>query len=363
LLDLSSQAAPEADVLVIGGGVVGAAAALAAAERGRRTILLEAGSLSDARGSSAGAARIFAPAPFPDESYLELGLLGLERWSGIAARSGQRILHRTGALTLGAFAERQFHALRGAGVEAEFVSADEAGRRFGVRVPEDVPLLHQPNAGIIRADRALGALRTMAGAAGAELRGGERVGAITEHGDCVEATTERRTWRGSAAIVAAGPWSGALLAGAGLDAPLTVSLQSVAYFNLDGQATPPVALIEFEGDEPFACWDPERGLKAALHVRGPVVDPRHARPTVEQQAIDRVGEWIGARFPGVDPKPIAAEPCLYTNTSDERFLLERRGRIVLAGACNGQGFQFAPVVGERLARLAVEPAGLAAART
>ena len=43
---------------------------------------------------------------------------------------------------------------------------------------------------------------------------------------------------------------------------------------------------------------------------------------------------------------------MYTNTPDEQFILERRGRIVVGSACNGQGFQFAPETGEQLARLA-----------
>jgi 2-octaprenyl-3-methyl-6-methoxy-1,4-benzoquinol hydroxylase len=50
------------DVLVIGGGVVGAAAALAAARGGQRVALVEAGSPATARGSSKGTARIYAPA-------------------------------------------------------------------------------------------------------------------------------------------------------------------------------------------------------------------------------------------------------------------------------------------------------------
>ena len=50
----------------------------------------------------------------------------------------------------------------------------------------------------------------------------------------------------------------------------------------------------------------------------------------------------------------AAETCLYTNTPDERFVLERRGRIVVAAACNGQGFQLAPESGRRVAALALD---------
>ena len=50
------------------------------------------------------------------------------------------------------------------------------------------------------------------------------------------------------------------------------------------------------------------------------------------------------------------ETCLYTNTADEGFVLERHGRIVVGAACSGHGFKFAPVVGRTLAALAREAA-------
>ena len=39
---------------------------------------------------------------------------------------------------------------------------------------------------------------------------------------------------------------------------------------------------------------------------------------------------------------------------DDRFFLERHGRIVVGSPCSGHGFKFAPAVGERLAALATE---------
>ena len=199
-------------------------------------------------------------------------------------------------------------------------------------------------------------------AAGAELHDGEAVQSLTDGDDAAVVETDRRRWSCSAAIVAAGPWSGALLAAAGIEVPLSVSLQSVAYFDLLDRSGPPVALIEFDGDEPYACWDPERGLKAALHARGPVTDPESAGHEIEQPAIDRITEWVHARYSGVVAGAGAreVETCMYTNTPDERFVFDRRGRIVVGSACNGQGFQFAPETGERLARLALETAPLSA---
>jgi len=55
-----------------------------------------------------------------------------------------------------------------------------------------------------------------------------------------------------------------------------------------------------------------------------------------------------------DPRPVETHTCLYTTTADERFILERRGRIVVGSACSGHGFKFAPAIGARLAALAEE---------
>ena len=51
-------------------------------------------------------------------------------------------------------------------------------------------------------------------------------------------------------------------------------------------------------------------------------------------------------------RALASETCLYTNTADERFVLERQGRVVVGSACSGHGFKFAPIVGRTLAALA-----------
>src|SRR5256885_2047979 len=87
-LEGKRQESERADVVVIGGGVVGGAAALALARRGSRVTLLERFGLKTARGSSAGTARIYAPAAYPDESYLEMGLVALRRWREFEHASG-----------------------------------------------------------------------------------------------------------------------------------------------------------------------------------------------------------------------------------------------------------------------------------
>jgi sarcosine oxidase len=59
-------------------------------------------------------------------------------------------------------------------------------------------------------------------------------------------------------------------------------------------------------------------------------------------------------MPAANGKLIAAKVCLYTNTPDETFIIDRHPAapgVAYASACSGHGFKFAPVVGEILADL------------
>src|SRR5690242_17376111 len=140
----------EHEVLVVGGGIVGIATAIALARSGVEVVLFEREARIAAKGSSKGGARIFAPAPYPDASYLELGLAAVERWREIESRSGRQLLVRTGALTTGGFAETAAEALRDARQTAELLNAREVRRRFGVETSGRAAM-HQPDAGIIHA--------------------------------------------------------------------------------------------------------------------------------------------------------------------------------------------------------------------
>ena len=75
---------------------------------------------------------------------------------------------------------------------------------------------------------------------------------------------------------------------------------------------------------------------------------------VDQGAVERVTAWVSERFPAAKVPATSAETCIYTNTHDERFVLERHGSVVVASPCSGHGFKFASVIGERVAHLVVD---------
>jgi sarcosine oxidase len=85
-----------------------------------------------------------------------------------------------------------------------------------------------------------------------------------------------------------------------------------------------------------------------------VVDPDH-EAMVDEESVTRLTAWVTERFPSAELLPQQTETCLYTNTPDDHFILERRGPVVVGSACSGHGFKFAPLIGQRLAGLAAGP--------
>jgi len=73
----------------------------------------------------------------------------------------------------------------------------------------------------------------------------------------------------------------------------------------------------------------------------------------DRELSARTAAWIARRFRDAGAVSYT-ESCLYTIREHDEFLLERRGRVVVGSACSGHGFKFAPVVGARLAALALE---------
>lgn len=342
----------EADVVVIGGGIVGAATALALVGKGAGVVLVERDAGPVANGSSKGDARIFCPAPHPDESYLEMGLRAIERWREIESRGGRKLLLQTGALTTGRFAERSLAALRAAEQPAELLGADDVRRRFGVET-EGRSAIHQAEAGVIRAAVAHAAVLDLAARAGATLHHDEAAVAIEPDSSGAIVTTRRFVYRCETAVVAAGPWSRALLAPAGIELAATVSAQTVVYLRLRESGLPPSALMDFDGDEPYGLFDPRHGLKVALHARGLEAGDATRPPAIDRAAAAELEVWARRTYPGAIDASAGVDACLYTRTPGERFVIRRHGPVVVVAACNGQGFQFAPETAERAARIAV----------
>jgi sarcosine oxidase len=74
----------------------------------------------------------------------------------------------------------------------------------------------------------------------------------------------------------------------------------------------------------------------------------------EDEAILREG--IRQYFPEADGPTLAMKVCMFTNSPDEHFLIDKHPefpQVVIAAGFSGHGFKFCSVVGEILSDLAL----------
>jgi sarcosine oxidase len=319
-------------VAVIGAGVMGLATARVLARRGHEVVVFEQFERGHARGSSHGRSRIFRLA-YAEPEYVRLAQEALGLWRELESESGETLLELNGLLEIVRTLEGSTAAtLEACGVEWHRLEAGEAERRFPVRVPKGSFAVLQPEAGIVRADKALGAL-----AHDLDIRYGIRKEPEEVDADVV--------------VVTAGSWVNELL-----DEPLPVKVtrETVCYFRPEN-GRPIPSLVSFKPGghthDMYSLSDPVHGLKVGAHHAGPEVDPNE-KGEPDPRLIKQIATWARETYRLAERDPVAAETCLYTTTPDETFILESRGRLVIGSPCSGHGFKFAPVIGERLADLA-----------
>jgi sarcosine oxidase len=328
----------QAEVAVVGAGIMGSATAWALARTGRDVLLIDQFRFGHDHGSSHGRSRIVRLA-YPELEFVALAQEAFAGWRELEHEAGEELLELNGLLELvESSGQSSRDALEAAGAEYELLDAGRARSRWPVGVPEGWTALYQPEAGIVRADRGHRAFLDRALAHGARFEEETRIESLDE----LDA---------KAIVMAAGPWVRNFFP----DLPVRTTRETVAYFRREGKPLPSVVQLDPEtrGHAMYSLHDPTHGLKAGAHHAGAEIGPDEPGAP-DPVLVERISEWVGRTYPEADPDPVAAETCMYTTTADEHFILERRGKVVIGSACSGHGFKFAPAIGARLARMAAD---------
>ncbi|MEU4242133.1 N-methyl-L-tryptophan oxidase [Actinoplanes sp. NPDC026619] len=356
------------DVIVVGLGGMGSATAMHLATRGVRVLGLEKFGPAHDRGASHGGSRITRQSYFEGAEYVPLLLRAYELYDQLAVDSGRDVITLTGGLMIGRPETRTVAGSRASaeqwGLEHEILDAVEIRRRYPTLAPEPEEIaLYEAKAGFVRPEATVAANLELAAKRGADLRFQEPMTSWEPAGDGVRVTTGRGTYTAGQLVIAPGPWAPELLADLGV--PFSIERLVQFWFRPRGGVAPflpdrhPIYIWEdVSGEQIYgfpAIDGPDGGAKIAYFRKGTPTTPDTLDTEVRPAEIAEMAAYCGKRLPNLPGEFRRGEPCMYSTTPDEHFVISRHPAheaVTVACGFSGHGFKFVPVIGEIVADLA-----------
>jgi sarcosine oxidase len=338
------------DVVVVGAGTFGASLAWQLARAGETVTLVDQHEPGDRRATSGGETRLIRCSHGADPDYTASARRARTLWRELEAESGEELMVECGVAW---FAHREDgweaaseRTMLAQGIACERLGVAEAARLFPSFRGDDLTfVLLEPEAGVVRAQRAVQALAAAAAAHGATIVRGR-----AEPDGATVALADGARLEGDAVVWACGGWLAGLFPGL---VNLAVTRQELLF--VDGGPAWRAAGVPGWVDYDRAMYGTadldELGVKAALDVEGPPLDPDAElddTPTTEPV----VRAYLHDRFPALEHAPLAeARACRYELTPDSHFLAaphpEQPG-VWLIGGGSGHGFKHGPALAERV---------------
>lgn len=351
--------------IVVGLGAVGSATALSLARAGVEVLGIDRWRPPHTRGSTHGESRITRSTAWEGAQYLPLVARANALWRDLAAATGHHYFDPTGGMFIGApddyfVADSKASADRG-GLPYEWLSRGEIERRTPtLRVPDGMVGFLDPGAGVLHPERIVEDQLAAAAALGARYEFDTEVLEFGPHGDGVFARTPSGAVFADRLVLAAGAWMPDVLAPLGVQ--LEVERVTLHWFAERARVAPrgvpehPVLLLRDARGDATAVFPAMGGrIKCAAHGSGAYTTAESVDRQVPEQDIAPPRELLAQWMPRHVGDHLQSAVCLYTNTPDGHFILDRHPaypQIILGSPCNGFGFKFSSATGEILAALA-----------
>ena len=333
--------------IVVGAGVFGAALADRLAGDGWQVTLLDRDEPGHGRAESGGESRLLRFSHGAEAWYARSAWRARELWREL----DPDLLVESGLVW---FARREHgweadseRVLREAGIPMERLEPERAAELFPSLRTDDLAFaLYEPQAGILRAQRATRALVRRARERGAqlELREARPDGASVKLDNGRRLEADRVVW-------ACGAWLGRLFPE---HVQLRVTQQDIFFFNAPpGWSTPPVpGFVDYDGAVYGLGALDGYGVKVSPDVEGPDLDPDTWPRAHSADNERRARDIVALRFPELADAPLTASTvCQYSLTPDTHFIVaphpEHGGKVWLYGGGSGHGFKHGPALAER----------------
>ena len=358
------------DAIVVGLGGMGSAALYHLAKRGVKALGIERFEIPHEMGSSHGLTRIIRLAYYEDLSYVPLLRRSYELWDDLEKAFGERLFFQTGSIDMGPPGSEVFSgSLRSCQeneLEHEVLDSKGLRARFpGYQMPPETMAVFQPQGGLLVPERCITAHVELAAKYGATVHKGERVlGWDILVDKRVAVRTDASRYVTEKLIICGGAWAAKL-------APA-----------LAGLAVPErQVLIWLETREPglfaperFPVWNGQ--VEEGRYYGFPEFNPsgrtpgmkfgryHHREEACDADTVDRalyaedealLRGFAERYFPAGAGKTLNMVVCMFTNTTDEHFVLDtlpEAPQVSVAAGFSGHGFKMASVVGEIMADLA-----------
>jgi sarcosine oxidase len=316
-------------------------------------------------GSSHGLTRIIRLAYSEHPSYVPLLRRAYELWHQLENLDGRMLLYTTGSLEGGLPDGEVFRGSLEAAethhLPFEVLSGREVNERWpGYVLPAELRLVFQPDGGFLASEECILAHVRQAMARGAVIHWREGVLEWGPIDDGVWVRTDRGRYEARRLVLSAGPWMGKLVPE--LASLVVPERQVLAWLQptrpeLFRLGSFPVFNVEVEEGRYYGF--PEWGIPGfkfgKYHHLEERIDPDGSREEPNSRDEEVLRSFARRYFPDGEGPTVALKTCLFTNTPDEHFILDRHPghpQVVIASACSGHGYKFCSVVGEIMADLA-----------
>lgn len=335
------------DVIVIGAGIMGTSSAYAMSRKGLKVLVIDPLSLKNRQNASNDVSRMFRTYQGKDVLKTEMAERSEVLWKDIAKQYPRRnIFQRSSLLVLDPGNEEYPLSLKGISM------LSRAGLAMHFPSFRSESAIVESTAAIINASDALLATAKAAKTVGAQFLHGQAVQSLRNG---TVTLCSGAVFQAGQVVVACGSWTDALLQ---YPVGVKATQQEVAFFR-------PKNLQKFRvGNFPLFAhlptWFygfPDNGVgavKVARHILGPEMDPKEKTREASRKFISDCRDFFSDVIPILaDAELVRSRTSRYAVRPNEEFLIDRiDSHTIIATAFRGEGFKFAPIVGELVNLLA-----------